>query len=177
MVHMQSWTVGICIAHPLCSDWRINNLVLPLSLTKPKVIYFSPLVNKCERRLAATSTFLNQAGRLQFTNSVFSAFPTFYMSTFAIHDTVISQIDMFKKLCLWRGANINANQRPKAAWTATCKSKEEGVIGVINLKTQNEALLLKHLSKFFNKKDIPWVSLIWESYYEPDKLPPQWKKG
>jgi len=40
-------------------------LGLPLSLTKPKIIDFTPLVNKCERRLAATSTFLNQAGRLQ----------------------------------------------------------------------------------------------------------------
>jgi hypothetical protein len=81
------------------------------------------------------------------------------------------------QLCLWRGADINANQRPKAAWTTVCKSKEEGGLGVINLKTQNEALLLKHLSKFFNKEDIPWVTLIWESYYEPDKLPPQGKKG
>ena len=75
-------------------------LGLPLSLTKPNVIDFSSLVKKCERRLAATSTFLNQAGRLQLTNSVFSAFPTFCMSTFAIHNTVISQIDKFRKLCL-----------------------------------------------------------------------------
>lgn len=52
-----------------------------------------------------------------------------------------------------------------------CKSKEEGGLGVINLKTQNEALLLKHLNNFFNKKDIPWVSLIWESYYDSDNLP------
>jgi hypothetical protein len=35
---------------------------LPLSLTKPRVIDISPLVSKCERRLAATSVFLNQAG-------------------------------------------------------------------------------------------------------------------
>ena len=30
---------------------------------------------------------------------------------------------------------------------------------------QNEALLIKHLFKFFNKKDVPWVQLIWDSYY------------
>jgi len=47
-------------------------LELPLGLTKPKVIDFSPLVTRCERRLAATSTFLNQVGRLQLTNLVFS---------------------------------------------------------------------------------------------------------
>lgn len=84
-------------------------LGLPLSLTKPKVINFSPLVSRCERRLATTSTFLNQARRLQLTNCVFLAFPTFCMSTFAIHSTVIDQIDKYRKLCLWRGADINAN--------------------------------------------------------------------
>jgi hypothetical protein len=34
-------------------------LGLPLGLTKPRVIDFSPLVSRCESRLAATSTFLN----------------------------------------------------------------------------------------------------------------------
>jgi hypothetical protein len=74
-------------------------LGLPLSLTKPRVIDFSPLVNRYERRLVATSSFLNQVGTLELTNSVFSAFPTFYMGTFAIHNTVINQIDKFRKHC------------------------------------------------------------------------------
>jgi hypothetical protein len=152
-------------------------LGLPLGLTKPKVIDFSPLVNRCERRLAATSSFLNQAGRLQLTSSVFSAFPTFCMSTFAIHNSVITQIDKFRKLCLWRGAEINGNKKPKAAWTMVCKSKEEGGLGVLDLKTQNEALLLKHLMKFFNKEDISWVALVWECYYENGCLPSSTKKG
>jgi len=59
-------------------------LGLPLSLTKPRVIDISPLVNRCERRLGATSAFLNQAGRLEVTNSIFSALPTFCMSTFLL---------------------------------------------------------------------------------------------
>jgi hypothetical protein len=36
-----------------------------------------------------------------------------------------------------------------------CLPKDEGGLGVINLKTQNEALLLKNLQKFFNKTDTP----------------------
>lgn len=42
---------------------------------------------------------------------------------------------------------------------------------------QNEALLIKHLHKFFNRVDIPWVSLIWEKYYSNDKLPGVSNKG
>jgi hypothetical protein len=29
--------------------------------------------------------------------------------------------------------------------------------GVLNLTTQNEALLMKTLDKFFNKHNLPWV--------------------
>jgi len=55
-------------------------LGLPLGLTKPKVQDYLPLVNKCERRLASVSTFLSQAGRLELTNAVFTAPPTFYIA-------------------------------------------------------------------------------------------------
>jgi hypothetical protein len=52
-----------------------------------------------------------------------------------------------------------------------------GGLGVLNLKTQNEALLIKHLHKFFNKDDVPWVSLVWEKYYGNDRLPGEVKRG
>lgn len=151
-------------------------LGLPLSLTKPRAIDFSPMVTRCEKILAATSVFLNQAGRLEITNSVLSAMPTLYMSTFLLQQNVIDQIDKFRKLCLWRGADINGRQRPKAAWPMVCKDKKEGGLRVINIKTQNEALLIKHLHKFFNKEDILWVSLVWEKYYNSGKLPGNSKK-
>ena len=54
-------------------------LGLPLGLTKPKVEDFLPLVNKCERRLACTSSFLSQAGKLELTNAVLTALPTFHL--------------------------------------------------------------------------------------------------
>jgi hypothetical protein len=56
-------------------------LGLPLSLTKLLVADFWPLVSKCERRLSVVSSFLSQAGRLQMTNVVISALPTYTMCT------------------------------------------------------------------------------------------------
>jgi hypothetical protein len=79
------------------------------------------------------------------------------MSTFLLQQIVIEKIDKFRKLCLWRGADINAKQRPKVAWKVVCRDKKEGGLGIIDIKTQNEALLIKQLHKFFNKADIPWV--------------------
>jgi hypothetical protein len=33
-------------------------------------------------------------------------------------------------------------------------------LGILNLETQNDALLLKNLHKFFNRADHTWVKLI-----------------
>jgi len=152
-------------------------LGLPLGTTKPRVVDFMPLVNKCERRLGGVSSMLNQAGRLQINNAVFSSLPTFYMCTLELPKAVIKQIDKFRKNCLWRGNNVNGGSRPKAAWEMVCNSKEEGGLGIINLELQNQALLMKILDKFFNRKDIPWVNLVWEKHCRNGRLPGIVKKG
>lgn len=43
--------------------------------------------------------------------------------------------------------------------------KKHGGLGVLNLRVQNEAMLLKYLHKFYNRMDIPWVTLLWNTYY------------
>ena len=64
------------------------------------------------------------------------------------------------------------DKRPAmVAWTTVCKPKTQGGLGVLNINVQNNALLLKNLHKFFNKADIPWGKLVWESYYSNGQLP------
>jgi hypothetical protein len=58
-----------------------------------------------------------------------------------------------------------------------CLPKKQGGLGVIDLNTHNEAMLLKFLHKFYSKADIPWVRLVWDNYYGNRKLPGQTKKG
>lgn len=50
------------------------------------------------------------------------------------------------------------------------KPKSEGGLGVLKLETQNVALLMKYLHKFYNKSDLPWVWLIWNNYYSGGRL-------
>lgn len=76
-------------------DLPFTYLGLPLGLTKPKIVDFSPPVSKCERRLISTSLFLSQDGRLQLTNSVITALLTFSMCTFKLHITALEQIDKY----------------------------------------------------------------------------------
>ena len=58
-----------------------------------------------------------------------------------------------------------------AAWPMVSKPKTKGGLEVLNLRVQNDALLLKQLHKFYNKKDIPWVQFIWLRYYDNGKVP------
>lgn len=101
-------------------------LGLPLSITRPLVAQFWPLASKCERRLVAFSSFLTEAGRLQLTNDVLIALPTFTMCTFLLPKSVIKQIDKFRKHCLWRGSYLNNKKPPKAAWPMVRLPKPEG---------------------------------------------------
>ena len=52
-------------------------LGLPVGTTRPKMVDFMPLVDCMERRMTASSSFLNQGERLQFLNSVLSSMPIF----------------------------------------------------------------------------------------------------
>jgi hypothetical protein len=45
------------------------------------------------------------------------------------------------------------------AWKKACLPKDQGGLGIINLRLQNSAFLLKHLHKFYNHEDLPWVKL------------------
>lgn len=50
-------------------------------------------------------------------------------------------------------------------------AKKTGGLGVLDLRKQNKALLTKNLHKFFNQHDIPWVQLIWSTYYNDGQVP------
>ncbi|XP_073362281.1 uncharacterized protein [Aegilops tauschii subsp. strangulata] len=78
---------------------------------------------------------------------------------------IIKQLDRIFRQCLWRG-NSDAPKQSLAAWELVCRPRDKGGLGIINLNIQNKGLLIKHLHKFYNKVDVPWVTLIWNSYYD-----------
>lgn len=148
-------------------------LGLPLVTTKPKVSDFAPLIDRVERRLPSTTIFLNYGQRLTMVNSVLFSLPTYYMCTLKLPKKVILHIDRARRHCLWRKNNeLETRTHSLAAWDIVCKPKKKGGLGIINLEIQNTALLMKHLHKFFNNRDLPWVQLIWNKYYINSDKPP-----
>lgn len=62
------------------------------------------------------------------------------------------------------------------AWKVVVKPKEEGGLGILNMRIQNVALLLKFFHKFYTHADLPWVHLTWACFYSR-RGPPHRKKG
>jgi len=154
-------------------DMPFTYLGLPLGTTKPSLIEFTPLLSKIETRLSGISKFLSYNGRLILVNSVFSALSTFYMCSLKIPPRVIKQIDIFRKHCLWSKGDINRRGSCLVAWEFAYKPKDQGGLGIIDIQSQNEALLMKFLDKFYNNHDIPWVKLTWSAFYSNNQTPPQ----
>ena len=122
-------------------------------------------MDRVERKLSAFSSYLSYSIRLQMMNSVLSPTVTYAMSSIKLPVGVIENIDRARKQCLWRGNDASKKGGNLAAWHMVQKPKQKGGLGVLNLRLQNDALLLKQLHKFYSKKDIPWVTLIWNRYY------------
>lgn len=126
-------------------------LGLPLGTTKPSVEDHAPIISKIERRLSSTSVFLALAGRVTYINSAVRSMPIYAMCTLKLHITVLDHLDKLCRATLWKGREMDARGKALVAWNKCTIPKETGGLGIKNIKLQNEALLLKHLDKFYNR--------------------------
>lgn len=140
-------------------------LGLPMGSTRPTIKDMSPLVDRIERRLSSVVSFLSYGDSLVLINSVLSSLPTYFMCTLVLPKGIIEIIDRARRRCLWRKDKNKERVNSLASWEMVCRPKDKGGLGIINLQVQNRALLLKHLDKFYNNADLPWVKLIRDSYY------------
>jgi hypothetical protein len=139
-------------------------LGLPLGTTKPTIQDLTPIVDQIERRLNASARFLDYGGRLQLVNSVHSTLPNHYLSFLEVHKTIIKVADRSRRHCLWSKEEGPSNIHSLAARPLVCKPKEKGGLGIIDFQVKNQALFLKLLHKFYTRRDIPWVKLVWSLY-------------
>jgi len=100
-------------ASPLVSTFGCNlgnmpftYLGLPLGTTRPTIQEFNTLMSRIESRLNGISMLLLYQGRLILVNFVFSAMPSFYMSSLQTPPHIFKQIDKYRKhyicgVCVW----------------------------------------------------------------------------
>jgi hypothetical protein len=90
----------------------------------------------------------------------------------------LDHVDGSARGFFWRSKDIEKKAKCIVKWEKVYKPKKAGGLGVLNLRNQNKALLMKNIFKFLNKQDIPWVQLLWQAYYNtgqnPTELQPMW---
>jgi hypothetical protein len=134
-------------------------LGLPMGTTKLTVQEFVPLLSRVEKRLMGITPFTSYADRLTLNNAVLSALPTYFMCVVKLRVEIIDQINKYRRHCLWRGSDVQKKGNCLVAWSKVQRPTSQGSLGIVDLAAQNKALLLKHLHKFFNKIEVPWVDL------------------
>jgi hypothetical protein len=77
-------------------------LGLPMGTTKPRIVDLMPLVDRLERRLTASSSFLAYGGRLQLIASCLSSMPIFFLCSLDIPLGIVEQVNRIIRQCLWR---------------------------------------------------------------------------
>lgn len=92
----------------------------------------------------------------------YSKFHIFYASYIHhVHNQasslVINSIDIARRDCLWKENDINANSKPMISWDKVTTPKDKGGLGLLTLKIQNIALLMKHLHKFYDRLEVPYL--------------------
>jgi hypothetical protein len=142
-------------------------LGLPMGTTKPNVTDLMPLVCRIERKVTSSTLLMSHAGKLAYVNAIITSIANYTMCTIEINPKILQHVEKIRRRVLWSKKTDDGDKcLSLAAWDMVCKPKDKGGLGVLNLKIQNQALLLKFLDKFYNKKDIQWVHLIWQTYYQ-----------
>jgi len=145
-------------------------LGLPMGTTKPHFEDLTSIMDRVERRLSACSSLLSYSGHLEMIKSAITPITIYASCVIKLPKGVIDNIDRARKQCVWRDNSNQQRGGNLVAWPVVTTPKDKGGLGVLNLRLQNDALLLKHLDKFYNRRDIPWVQLIWWKYYQ-EKVP------
>jgi hypothetical protein len=138
-------------------------LGLPLGTTKPTVQDLMPLVDKIERRVSATFMLMSYSGKVSLINSLLTSIATFTMCSIQLHPRILEHIEKIRRHCLWTKKNEEGEEKCQSltAWDMVYKPKDSGGLGILNLKLQNQGVLLKYL----HKVDTSWVHLLWNTYY------------
>ncbi|WVZ97032.1 hypothetical protein U9M48_042597 [Paspalum notatum var. saurae] len=109
----------LCLQCPFAQEvW--NQVLAQENFTLPPQVDFTLFPNIADWWQCAAASFPKDRrrvfnGRLQMVNAIFTSLPTFYMCTFLLQPSVLKQIGKFRKICLWRGSDINGKSKPKAA--------------------------------------------------------------
>ncbi|XP_074297547.1 uncharacterized protein LOC141628284 [Silene latifolia] len=160
-------------------------LGVPISSKKLTKAEGQKLTDRIVARIRGWGTqHLTYAGRLTLVNSVLNTLHSYWASIFLIPNGILNKINNLCRNFLWKGSS-EYKGAPNVNWDQCCLPKEEGGLGIKDVKKWNKALLGKYVWWLANKKDhlwVRWVSHVymkdipWNAYVAPSDCSWPWKK-
>jgi len=139
-------------------------LGMPLGAEYRSIDIWNPILEKCEKKLTRwRSQYLSLGGRLTLINSVLDALPTYMLSIFHIPQSVVQRLDKIRRNFLWQG-NKERKGFHLVKWKNIIRSKEQGRLGIKNLKYQSKALKVKWLWRYHQEDQALWYRVIKSKY-------------
>jgi hypothetical protein len=125
-----------------------------------------PLVAMVGKRAAPwLGRFMSSAARLTLIDACLSALSTYTMGLFLLADGTHAGFDAH------RNAFFREGQGPKkkyhlVSWQGICRPKDQGVLGVVNSKIMNLALMTKWIWHMLdgNNEDLLWFKILRAKY-------------
>ncbi|GFS30063.1 hypothetical protein Acr_00g0009910 [Actinidia rufa] len=106
---------------------------------------------------------LSYAGRAELVKSVLQGVECFWLTILPIPAGVKAKIVQLCRNFLWSGS-CNSHKTPLVSWKEATLSKEEGGLGIRDIKAWNKALISKTLWDIQAKKDTIWVQWVHQIY-------------
>jgi hypothetical protein len=110
-----------------------------MGATKHRGEDFAPVVSKIERRISDTVTWMSMAGRAIWVDSAVSSMPIYILCIIKMYATNIKSIVRARRHGLWRGSDVAGKGKPMVAWDKVTTHKDNGGLGLKNLRLMNEA--------------------------------------
>jgi Reverse transcriptase (RNA-dependent DNA polymerase)/zinc-binding in reverse transcriptase len=139
----------------------LSYLGLPLTIKRPSINTFQPLVSTVQNRLQGwKGKPLSMAGRLVLLNAVINALLIYYMQVFLLPTSIIDQVTRITRIFLWRGHKTFSSGHCLVKWNALCLPKRFGGLDILDLKAQNMVLLLRWLWIFHIDPHTLWTQQL-----------------
>ncbi|GKU86405.1 hypothetical protein SLEP1_g936 [Rubroshorea leprosula] len=161
----QNWSAKM--AYQLCckeGKLPFKYLGIPIGGNSRRKALWQPMVESVRKKLASwKGRYLSMGGRITLINSVLSSLPVFLMSVYVVPKGIIHSIDKLRKSFLWGGKG-DERKINWISWDKVCKKKEEGGLGVRDLRKFNLALMGKWWGRLAENGESMWKKIIVERY-------------
>jgi hypothetical protein len=103
--------------------------------------------------------FVSLGRRVILINSVLAAIPVYYLSFMKMSVKVLRKIVSIQRNFLWGGSS-NKSKIAWVKWVDVCWSKEDGGLGIRNIRLVNIALLTKWRWQLLTSHDSLWITVL-----------------